>query len=85
MKMQCPVCGFEKETDRAMMDNIMLEEHFECPEKHYEYHFVTGYTQELIGKEEFIFSYTTPYTKWENVSRWIAIYLERRKLRGRHK
>ena len=76
MKMQCPICGEKKETDRVMMDgHILMEEHFECSKKHYEYHYVTGYTQELIQGHELSFSYKTPYTMAEEVMRKIYIMI----------
>ena len=53
---KCPVCNKELINKyRDMLDGrITLESVYECPEKHYEEEFVTGYTCVYLNKKRYL-------------------------------
>ncbi len=60
--MKCPVC--DKEMERSGVDyteHILCEECYECPDKHFHFHYWYGHYDMLFSDgEEFGYSYTTP-------------------------
>jgi len=52
--MNCPVCNKEMDHYQEVLDGwCLMEESYNCPDKHYGYQYVTGYISEYIGDKEF--------------------------------
>jgi hypothetical protein len=62
--MKCPICDAEMKRDQSYNEHVLMEEYFDCPNGHYHYEYVTGYTEITIGDEEFTIGYNDTKEEW---------------------
>lgn len=55
--MQCEACGGKVRSETDYMEHVLMEEHAACPCGLWEYHYVTGASEERVGHLTFSWGY----------------------------